>query len=291
MLNRIALGTAQFGYNYGIANKRGRIPEDEVFDILKFAAASEIDTIDTAHSYGESEAVIGKFLARFDKKFKVISKLPDVGPGGADSVEVSLRESLGRLKQNRIYGYLIHKFDNLVTYKNLWVKLESFKKHGLVEKIGASLYKPEELEYLLNNHVPLDMVQVPYNIFDQRFAEYFHILKAENVEIHTRSVFLQGLFLMDRDEAANRFQTAKTAIEKLHAVSSDYDIPMHSLCLCFVLLNEHIDKVVFGIDSLGHLKQNIASLEYYEKVRGIHSILELLQFHDEGVILPYNWKK
>ena len=60
-MNKIVLGTAQFGLDYGINNKRGRIRADEVLRMLDEAASSGIDTVDTAYSYGDSEKIIGDF--------------------------------------------------------------------------------------------------------------------------------------------------------------------------------------------------------------------------------------
>ena len=58
---RISLGTAQFGLDYGISNKSGKIEPKEVDKILSFAKKNGIKSIDTAQAYGESETVLGKY--------------------------------------------------------------------------------------------------------------------------------------------------------------------------------------------------------------------------------------
>jgi len=143
---------------------------------------------------------------------------------------------------------------------------------------------------LLKNNTRLDIVQVPYNIFDQRFENYFPILREMEVEIHTRSVFLQGLFFLNTDRLSENFQPAKDMIEKLRKISTNHKIPIHSLCLCFALLNPFIDKVIIGVDSLNQLRQDISSIEYLDKTKNIYELLKSLKFHNEEVILPYNWK-
>lgn len=287
LTKKIALGTVQFGLNYGIANRAGRPTREEAFSILELACEEGIDTLDTAYSYGESEEIIGEFISQSGKRFNIISKMPDL-----ESIETDkyFRQTLTRLKQQKIYGYLVHRFDNLIMDKSLWGKLESLKQRGLVHKIGVSLYKREELDYLLDNDISFDMLQVPYNIFDQRFEEYFSMLRIRNVEIYVRSVFLQGLFFLEMDYINKRFQSAKNRMEKLYHISENYKIPIHSLCLGFVLLNHFIDKVVIGVNSMEQLKQNIESAGFLDRTKIIYKLLRSLKFQDERVILPYRWK-
>lgn len=287
LANKTCLGTAQFGSDYGIANKKGKISKEEVFRILEHAYNSGIDTIDTAYSYGESEEIIGEFISKSENRFNIISKMPDL-----ESFEVNkyFQQTLKRLKQARIYGYLVHRFDNLNMDKKLWNRLKSLEQRGLVHKIGVSLYKREELDYLLKSDIHFDIVQVPYNIFDQRFEGYFSNLRRNGIEIYTRSVFLQGLFFLKMDEINKSFQPAKDMIEKLYRISSEHSIPIYALCLCFVLLNPFIDKVIIGVDSVEQLSQNIDSIEYLDRTKSIYGLLKSLKFHDEKVILPYNWK-
>lgn len=289
LTKRIALGTAQFGLQYGIANRIGKLAKKEVFAILEFAHKEDINTLDTAYSYGESEEIIGEFTSQCGRGFNITSKMPKLDNEDASAVDRYCLETLKRLKQTKIYGYLIHSFDDLLTHRDLWDKLESLKKKGLVDKIGVSIYKIENLEYLLNNNVRFNILQVPYNIFDQRFERYFSVLRKSNVEIYTRSVFLQGLFFWEKNKINKNFPSAKNVIEKLHQISVNYKVPVHSLCLCFVLLHPFIDKIIIGVDSLDQLKQNINSIEYLNRVKDIYELLRSLKFHNEKVILPYKW--
>lgn len=292
LIKRLCLGTAQFGLDYGIANKKGKVSKEEVFKILEYAYDTGIDILETAYSYGESEALIGEFISNSKKSFKVISKTPHFAKGDALDVEAYYSETLKRLRQESIHGYLVHNFDDIVSYKeDLWNRIESIKAKRRVSKIGVSLYRIEELEYLFYNNVFFDIIQVPYNILDQRFKDYFSILKEKNKEILVRSVFLQGLFFIDRDQIDRNFKSAEDTIERLRQISKEKNIPEHALCLSFVLLNPLIDKVVIGVDSLAQLKEDIASLEYIDRVRDIYNVLESLKFHNEEVILPFNWKR
>lgn len=290
LADRICLGTAQFGLNYGIANKNGKIARDEAFSILDYAHDSGIRYLDTAFSYGDSENIIGDFISQSGKEFKAISKMPSMNDKSAFVIEEYCVEILSRLKRSEIYGCLVHKFDDVVNNKDLWPKLESLKKKGMFCKIGFSLYKVEELKYLLNNNIRFDIIQVPYNIFDQRFEEYLPALKKMKTEIYSRSVFLQGLFFLEAKEIDRDFHSAKEVLGRLRDISARYEIPLNALCLCFALSDLSVDKVIIGVDSVEHLKKNLDSLGHYDKTRDIREELRSLKFHDEKVILPCNWK-
>jgi len=286
--DKIALGTVQFGLDYGINNLTGKIPKNEVFEILDYAHKSGINVIDTSYAYGDSESVLGEYLKRSGIKFKVVSKLP--GNKDDKSFEI-FHETLNHLNKNKIYGYLIHNFDFYLKNSRIWADLRKIKQQGKVQKIGFSLYYPEELEYLLKKKVTFDLIQVPYSIFDQRFSVFFQQLKKKNVEIHIRSVFLQGLVFKEINTLPKRFLKIKRKLETLKKLAGDLAIPVSSLCLNFAALNPFIDKVVIGVDNIANLKENLNNLKYQVKTKKIYNKLLKLKEEDENIILPVNWKK
>jgi len=291
LMKKIGLGTVQFGMDYGIANKRGQIPTEEVFEILRHAFESGIDTLDTAAAYGPSEELIGQFFSCEKKPFKIVSKTSDLSKKESVSLSKSLEFSLKRLNQKKVYGYLVHQFENFIQKPSLWDELVDLKRQGCVEKIGFSLYRAQELEYLLEKNLDFDLIQVPYNIFDQRFEGYFQNLKSRQVEIHTRSVFLQGLFFMKSDQLSQAFLPIKGRMAKIEELSQKDNIPIRFLCLDFVMKNPLVDRVIIGIDSLEQWKENLQFSEYLTKVSGILGDLRSLKVEDEKILLPSLWKK
>jgi len=285
-MNKISLGTAQFGLNYGVNNQRGKIPEAEVFDILNKAIEFGIDTIDAAYGYGESERVIGKFLKDTRHKFKIISKLPECK---CDRVKEIFQSSLNNLGLCTIYGYLIHSFNSYKRDTGVWSELEKLKNAGKVEKIGFSLYYPGELEYLLENEVYFDIVQVPFSVFDQRFEPFFLELRKKNIEVHIRSVFLQGLVFKKSGELDSGFLKIRPKIVILRDLSEELNLPLSVLCLGFVLLN-NVDKVIVGVDNKENLIDSMTKLKYAGRVNRIYERLKELKEDDENIILPINWK-
>lgn len=284
MSSKIALGTAQFGMDYGINNVRGIIPATEVFEILKLAMDSGIDTLDTAAGYGDSEKVIGKFNGRFN----IVSKLPQ---STTTKVEANIIASLDRLKIGSFYGYLFHSFKTYSESPAIWEVFKSFKAKGKIQKIGFSLYYHYELETLIKKKLEFDLVQVPYSVFDQRFSDLFTILKKRGVEIHARSIFLQGLVFKRPENLTGNLSRIKTKLVALRNISEKAGVSIASLCLNFAALDPQIDKLVVGVDGLGNLKGLLDSLKDVVKVNAYYDELFSLREEDENILLPFNWQK
>ncbi len=286
-MGKIALGTAQFGNDYGINNKRGKIPGNEIFEILNEALKNKIDTLDTAYSYGDSENIIGDFIKSHKRCFNIISKLPKCSSG---EVEQYVLSSLKRLNINSFYGYLIHDFKQFSNDPQILDAMKYLKGKGKIKKIGVSLYYPKDLETIFENNIEIDIVQFPYSIFDQRFTVYFSKLKNLRVKIHIRSVFLQGLLFKNIDNIGKHFNSIRNKIKNLHNLADESKVPLVSLLLNFAILNEYIDKVVVGIDNLQNFREIIGSNKFIKDVAKIIERLYEFKEDDENIILPFNWK-
>jgi len=285
LINKICLGTAQFGFEYGINNPRGKIPQREVFEILLYCHQIGINYLDTAYNYGESETVIGKFLRQNTKSWdlKIITKLPE-----NENVREVFMESLNRLGIRKTYGYLVHNFEFFRKKNYIWDRMVQLKREGKTEKIGFSLYFPEE--YYIIKDLEIDILQIPYNIFDRRFETLLPELKRKGIEIHTRSAFLQGLIFKKPDELNGKFIKIKDRLIYLTELARESGLPLSSIFLNFCSINKYIDKVLIGVDNLEQLKNNIDFLSYHESVTGIYKKLLELKEDDEDIILPLRWK-
>ena len=171
---KIAIGTVQFGLNYGISNSGGAVNLDMIDKILKLCKQNNLDMLDTAQSYGNSEFQIGQFVS---KGFKIVTKLKPEIKG--HEILISIKESIKNLKQKRLYGLLFHNFSDYKENPESYETLKNVKKDGLIQKIGFSLYYPQDLELLFENDIEFDLIQIPFNIFDQRFLPYFKELKSK----------------------------------------------------------------------------------------------------------------
>ena len=196
---KIALGSAQFGMPYGISNHIGKVPDNQVSEILAFASKSNIKIIDTAITYGNSEELLGRFDL---KHFKVVTKLPKIPETITDVkawAEREIYESLNRLKIESLHGLLLHDLDSLFDKDShqLVTTLETMKTSGLINKLGVSIYNPNDLNRIIDL-INLDIVQAPLNLIDRRLltSRWLEKLKLKGIEVHTRSSFLQGLLLL-----------------------------------------------------------------------------------------------
>ena len=289
MVSKISIGGVQFGQDYGIANTRGQVPQSEVFAILNYAQSAGIEYLDTAFAYGESESVIGEYLGEYPNRFKIVSKLPPLEQYGPGKVEEFFMQSLQRLRIKQLQGYLLHRFKDILISGDLWNDLICMKKSRRVEKIGFSLYSPDELSFLLDKKIDFDMVQVPYSVFDRRFEKYFDLLNKKGIEIHARSVFLQGLAFLEADGLPAPLKMARPQLENLRQIAGDQKISVGALCLNFVLANRHIDKIIIGVDSLAQLQNNVAGIDSMASVQEVYGQLNSVKIEREEILLPYQW--
>ncbi len=290
LLKKIVIGTAQFGLDYGVNNKSGKIPGDEVCIILDLLQANGIEILDTAQAYGDSENILGNYHKEQNTSFRIISKLQDCRP---DQVENKVIESLGRLNVGNLYGILLHSFDTYLNNPQTFKTLASLKNTGIVEKVGFSLYYPHDLDKLLKDDVAFDLIQIPYNLFDRRFENYFPLLKERKVEVHVRSVFLQGLFFIEPKKLPRELAEFSNYLTLLNDLSVKIGVNVHALALLFVVSNPLVDKAVIGIDNVNHLKDIIGVLNDKDKLEIIisrKSVLSELKVENEKILIPSNWK-
>lgn len=285
-MNKLALGTVQFGLDYGISNTQGQVKSKEVGEILTLAKEKKIHILDTARAYGNSEEVLGKYIEK-ENTFNIISKLS----AGVKNVSEEINQSLKNLKQNKLYAYLFHDFSDFEKKPLLWNNLKQEKENRKIKKIGFSLYYPKQIEILWQKNIQFDILQVPYNLFDRRFEPYFEKLKNQNVEIHVRSIFLQGLFFMQPEKLSKHFESVKYKINRLQQLAKENQLTLASLPLFFVIQNPNIDKAVLGVSNLNDLQENLKILENCNEIQKLNINFNLFNEENEKIILPFLWKK
>lgn len=292
-LNKIGLGTAQWGMSYGVANRRGQPRDSEIDQMLTHAKKQGVKILDTAYAYGEAEIILGEQGANV-RGFDVVTKTVPLDSRVISKKEIvqlstAFLESLDRLKLDVVYGLLVHRGDNLLSPGGdlLWRKLQELKAQKRVSRIGVSIYRPQQLEEILGRY-DIDLVQVPYNIYDQRFAltGLFQRLKQKGIEVHIRSAFLQGLLLMKPDELPEQFGVIRDHQAKLHNRLDELGITPLQGCLSHCLNQPDIDKIVVGCETLGQL---IQILSIAEKSPGSTPNLESYAMNDERFIDPSKW--
>ena len=255
----LCLGTVQLGMKYGVNNELGRQPtEEESFAVLRAAKKGGVEYLDTASAYGEAEALLGRFGLE-QAGFHVISKLR---PGLRQDVEESivLREiesSSRRMRVQRLFGYMLHRAEDMENAAIVRGMIAA-KEKGYVEKIGVSVYEPGEALSVVQSGV-WDMVQIPYNVLDQRLdaTVFFEMAKKNHVKVFARSAFLQGLLLMDPEQLPPHLEIAKPYIEKFRHITEKNHFTVEAGALLYSYCHPGIDYVVFGVDTEMQLVQNL----------------------------------
>ncbi|MGL5059959.1 MAG: aldo/keto reductase [Microcoleus sp.] len=287
-MKRLALGTVQFGLPYGVANQQGQVSLETATAILDCALANRIDTLDTAIAYGDSEQNLGKIGV---DSFRVVSKLPEFPADMndvSDWVLRSVEDSLQRLKIPRLHGLLLHRPEHLLSPEGvkLYQALQLLKEKRLVDKIGISIYHHNELEALFSLFA-FDLIQAPFNVLDRSLEKsgWLYRLKEAGVEVHARSIFLQGLLLMPSSTRPPYFDRWRNIWQSWKQWLIESDLTPLQACLACVMSKKEIDRVVIGVDSLSQLQEILMATS------GAGSEPpDYLYCEDPDLINPARWK-
>lgn len=254
---KLALGTAQFGLAYGIASPQPQIPYAEAKDIVDYASRQGMTVLDTAMGYGDSEARLGEIGVH---GWKVISKLPEVpaGENAATWITSAVKTSLEKLKIASLYGLLLHRPAQLLGDKGpeIHAALQRLKAEGLVKKTGVSIYQPSELEGVFSVG-EVDLVQSPLSVLDRRLitSGWLDRLADRGVEVHARSVFLQGLLLMPAGQRPGKFDRWSGLWAHYHEWVTANGLSPLQACLAYVSAIPQVRQVVVGVNGLNHIQE------------------------------------
>jgi aryl-alcohol dehydrogenase-like predicted oxidoreductase len=243
---------------YGIDNDAPMVSSEEAKSIVTRARALGWAMLDTAVAYGESEARLGEIGV---KEWRVVSKMPAIPPSCADIadwVQRAVRGSLARLGTDKLYGLLLHEAQQLAGPRGaaIYEALSAVKELHLVEKIGVSIYAPDELTALCARY-QFDLVQAPYNVIDRRLVTsgWLSRLRDEGTEVHARSVFLQGLLLMSATSRPASFNRWQPLWNLWQSWLDEEGLTALEGCLGFALAQNQFNHFVVGVDSVEHLQQ------------------------------------
>jgi hypothetical protein len=284
-MNRIVLGGAQLGLPYGILNGGETLSREAVARILDTAVSHGIDSIDTAIAYGQSETVIGETA---QNRFKILSKLPPIPSDMANVsqwVRTQIDASLSRLNCSSLEALLLHHPQDLIGPhgSELYAAINSLLSEKIIERFGVSIYAPNELDGIIGKF-NIDVVQAPLNVFDRRIIGVTDQLSALNIEVHVRSVFLQGVLIANPKDRPQRFQPWSEHFARFDEWVHSTGMSAMACCLGFALQQPGVTKLVIGTTSKESLTEIMTSIP------NIH--LEVpadLQSSSEQLIDPRVW--
>lgn len=286
MYNKLILGTVQFGLTYGINNTKGKPTEKEVFEIFDMARSCQIDTLDTAEEYGDAINIIGNYHRQKGFAFNVISKFRNKETDIYSQIENTVKN----LHISKLDTLLFHSFSDY--YKTgITKELKKLKENDLLDNIGISIYTNEELAIVVEDP-EITVIQLPYNLLDNHNQRGNLLLraKAKGKKVHTRSVFLQGLFFMEEHKLPARLLPLKIYLQQIKDLCIIYNISISQLALNYVLYTNYIDKIIIGVDNKNQLMENLqmASLDFdcsvFKEVNNI-------QVSQPELLNPAKWKQ
>jgi aryl-alcohol dehydrogenase-like predicted oxidoreductase len=260
--SRLVLGTAQLGMPYGIANRTGQPDFEMAVSIIKAAWEYGIREFDTAQAYGESEVVLGRaFLSLgISNEVNIITKLdPKLEPQEEQKIRRAVERSLERLQVPCLYGIMLHREEWLDNFKHgLEKTLQSLVFDGAIQHVGVSLYTPAMALRALELDI-LEMIQVPANILDRRFADagVFKLADEKRKQVYIRSVFLQGLLLMQPEDLPPRMAFAKPTLNKIDKLCAQYKYTRQEMALRYIKEKYPQAKIIIGAETPIQLEEDL----------------------------------
>jgi aryl-alcohol dehydrogenase-like predicted oxidoreductase len=282
----IAIGTANFGLRYGVANSQGQLSKSSISEILRLAKSLGITCLDTANAYGESQRVLGEFGVR---DWRVVSKISSV-PKECEDIKVFVRAQIDlilvSLNLSEIDTVLIHNSKDLTgeSGDEIYEALDDAKLRGKVKNVGVSIYDPSDLE-LITRRFHLDVVQAPINVFDDRLQEsgWLDRLVSMGVEVHARSVFLQGVLISTDAQRNDFFKPWTATFDKWNQFcETTNDSPLVN-CIKHISSFDKVSCAVVGVDSAHNLYEVFNA--FFELPRRIDSDFDV----DSQLINPASW--
>lgn len=292
--SRLVLGTAQLGMAYGIANNTGQPDFETAVSIVKTAWEYGIREFDTAQAYGESETVLGRALSSLgiSPEAKIITKLdPKLEPHQGQNIKRAIKRSLERLQIPSLYGLMLHREEWLDNLNNgLEKTLRALVLDGTVQHLGVSLYTPARAVQALESDL-FDMIQVPANILDRRFADagVFILANEKGKQTYIRSVFLQGLLLMKPEDLPSNMAFVKPILGKIDNLCAQYKYIRQKIALLYIKGKYPQARIIFGAETPTQLEQNLNI--WKDNFTSIFEINEFdsLSIEDERIINPSLW--
>ena len=288
---KLVLGTVQFGLNYGINNQQGKPSDSSVKSILDKAYTTGITLLDTAEAYGDAQERIGLYHNKYGNKFKVITKFSSSVKNLPSNISDRVLNNIKILNIDSLYCYMFHSFNDFNNYFYEFEKdLCLLKNNGFIQKMGISLQTNEEFEKILEFD-NIDLIQIPFNLLDNSNKRNEILIKAKQkgIEVHTRSVFLQGLIFKNPTDKNPIVKSLKSELEILNRIANKSNCSMEELALSYCLHQKNINNIIIGVDSINQLNDNVKAASYNICEDDI-KVINNINVKDLDLLNPSLWK-
>ncbi len=284
-LNKLVVGSAQFGSDYGISNKVGVVSQKEIISILRECRKKDISYLDTASNYGIAERAIGnaiKSIANFN--WNIITKINN----SESNIFQQINKAKSKLK-SPINTVLAHS-SKLYMEKKIQNQLLESKLNGEIKNFGVSLYTKDEIIEVLGSEILPDIIQLPMNILDTRLYKngFLKKINKKKIEVHARSVFLQGLFYLTEDLVQKKFPEVGSHLKKLNKIALKAGVSVAELSLLWVASIKEVKKVIIGVESSKQLRMHADSMKKKINEKYFENALKI-SFNNESILNPAKW--
>lgn len=299
-LSAFALGTVQLGIEYGLGEHSAKPTEEAAFAILDKAVDLGVNTLDTANNYGESEAVIGRWLTKRRAEGKklpyIVTKVGPLNHGSYDAlrddVMYQLEGCMKRLCIDKLDIFMLHSFEDYDQDRDALQKIfAEIKSQGLYDYSAISAYSRHDYGVIAESG--FDATQIPINVFDWGQIENGGIQKLADsgMMIFTRSVFLQGLVFHTPEDLDPRMDFCFPYLKRFIELYKEFELSPAALALSFVLSLPGVTQAVMGCDTADQVESNCKLFD--QTVTLTQDQLDKLHdaFHgiDPRVINPGTW--
>jgi aryl-alcohol dehydrogenase-like predicted oxidoreductase len=288
---KLAIGTAQFGEDYGISNNRKGIPNNEIKEIFNICNREKITIFDTALLYKNSINKIKKNIKK-KNKFEIIYKVLIKDKSYKKNFYKNVLFGINKLKGQRI-SILVHDSDKFLFVDKIKQKriinfLENLKIKKKIYRYGFSVYNLKEAINIMTNY-NFDILQVPINIFNHEFInqKFIKLIKSKKIEIHVRSIFLQGIVFLNKITIKKKL---KVIPSKMNRFLLDFESDKEKIfqCLNFIKQLKFVDKIIIGVSSKNELLQILKI--YNMKLKKI-TLIKKYKISEKKYINPSMWPK
>lgn len=269
----IVLGTAQFGLNYGVSNKAGKVCIRDVEKILSYCCENTITELDTAIAYGDVYEVLGRFDL---SPFQITSKIPKLDPkkNFQDQISEYIDRTFEKLNISCLHNLLLHEEEDFYKSDEIFDYLKSISKKYNIINVGVSIYNiGDKLEEYYDS---IDVIQMPGSIVDRRYVSmtFDHV--------YLRSIFLQGLLLMEK--RPDYFKRWEDIFSMLDVYLNAYPTRLEGIVNHINRVNPD-QKVVVGVTSVSQLDK-INSIRNFSD----GALIPAVGVEDPDLINPGRWK-
>lgn len=286
-LSRLALGTVQFGIPYGIANNTGQPDIAIIQKIINYVTQKGINCFDTARSYGIAEDVLGQTLPH--TKTFIVSKI--ASKDFKTNAFQNVQKSLQKLHQKKLFALLLHDCELLHNWDESCQQIATSLQNK-TDFFGVSIYTNEEFELAMHND-SIDIIQIPFNLFDQRAQHLGWIEQAKNHKklLFIRSIYLQGLLLMPLEDAKKKLPEAYPYLQQLHQFVHSKRCSLQQLAMQYVYTVAHNSILLFGCETLTQAHENITLFQKLEPLHAqeVDKLHSLFSDIGEKIYNPSKW--